>query len=238
MENMNTIPRRRENRAFTLVELLAVIAIIGVLAAIVITTLGRVRKSAQNAACASNLRQIGAAALLYASDHKGMLPPVQTSGPAWPQGTWMYLIQPYAEGKKLADTAGNIGLCYDGIFHCPAKEDWALTGTGVTDLQRTSYGMNTFVPFGYAAVGLTDYPSMRLAVFTRPSDTMLASDFNASDYKIPNQDYLYKSAAGLLSLRHSGKHNVVMVDGHVASLSAAGLNYYLVRTIDAAVRPF
>ncbi|MFA6959197.1 MAG: DUF1559 domain-containing protein [Opitutaceae bacterium] len=235
---MNMHAHRIRREGFTLVELLAVIAIVGVLAAIVIATIGGVRQRAQNATCMSNLRQIGAAALLYASDHHGMLPPAQISSEAWPMRTWMYQIQSYAEGRKLADTTGNIGLCYDGIFHCPAKDDWALSGTGVTDLQRTSYGMNTFAALGLSAAGLADYPSVRMAVFIRPSATMLASDYNASDYKIPNQDYLYKSSSSLLSLRHSGRHNVVMVDGHVESLSAQGLNYYLVKANDSAIRPF
>ena len=50
-------------RAFTLVELLVAIAVVGVLAALVFPTLERSRESARTAACASNLRQLAAAAL-------------------------------------------------------------------------------------------------------------------------------------------------------------------------------
>lgn len=60
--------------AFTLIELLTVIAIIGILSSIIIPTIGKVRETAQRAVDASNLREIGKAALLYASDHNDRLP--------------------------------------------------------------------------------------------------------------------------------------------------------------------
>src|SRR5690625_2831621 len=54
---------------FTLIELLTVIAIIGILASILIPVVGRVRDSAHQANCLSNLRQIGLAILSYESEH-------------------------------------------------------------------------------------------------------------------------------------------------------------------------
>lgn len=74
---MKTYPcllRPRATGAFSLVELLTVIAIIGILAAILISTVGRVRENARTAQCTGNLRQIGLASLLYAGNNKGMLP--------------------------------------------------------------------------------------------------------------------------------------------------------------------
>lgn len=59
---------------FTLIELLTVIAIIGILAAILIPVVGKVRDSARAAHCQSNLRQIGLQIHLYADDHDGFLP--------------------------------------------------------------------------------------------------------------------------------------------------------------------
>lgn len=66
--------RRSTRAAFTLIELLTVIAIIGILAAIFIPTIGAVREKAQRAVDASNLREIHKAALLYAGDHNDRLP--------------------------------------------------------------------------------------------------------------------------------------------------------------------
>ncbi len=65
---------RRSNAGFTLIELLTVIAIIGILAAIIIPTVGNVQKKAQQTADGSNLRQIGQTALIYAQDNKDRLP--------------------------------------------------------------------------------------------------------------------------------------------------------------------
>lgn len=60
--------------AFTLIELLTVIAIIGILAALVLGAIGAARKKAHQVRCVANLRQVGTAILLYVDDHKGRLP--------------------------------------------------------------------------------------------------------------------------------------------------------------------
>ena len=60
--------------AFTLIELLTVIAIIGILAAIIIPTVGAVREKAQRAVDGNNLREIIKAAQIYAGDNNDRLP--------------------------------------------------------------------------------------------------------------------------------------------------------------------
>jgi len=59
---------------FTLIELLTVVAIIGILAAIIIPTVGKVRAKARLTQATSNLRQTGQSMLLYAGDHRNELP--------------------------------------------------------------------------------------------------------------------------------------------------------------------
>ena len=66
---------RARKHAFTLVELLVVVAIIALLIAILLPALSKAREAAKRVQCASNLRNNGAALLMYAQDNRGAFPP-------------------------------------------------------------------------------------------------------------------------------------------------------------------
>ena len=77
---MTTERQVRPRLGFTLIELLVVVAIIALLVAILVPALQSARALAEEAVCASNLRQIGYGLRMYADDNQGRAP---TFGP-WP----------------------------------------------------------------------------------------------------------------------------------------------------------
>ncbi len=135
----------RRVSAFTLIELLTVIAIIGILAAIIIPTVGKVRETAKFANSLSNVRQVTQAHMTYANDNKGNLPWIVDTSlgvNAWWQMQILPYVSPisvtsYADANKLA------GARPPGVFADPFSD--ALVPTGSAQFQNTEYGRNSLV---------------------------------------------------------------------------------------------
>lgn len=83
---MNMVHRHGGSRGFTLVELLTVIAIIAVLAAILFPVFSRARESARRTTCLSHLQQIGNAAGIYSNDYNGFIVPWSVTHQGWGGG--------------------------------------------------------------------------------------------------------------------------------------------------------
>src|SRR5206468_13002025 len=81
-ELSNKIVLRYPCRAFTLLDLLVVIAIIAIQAGLLLPALGRGKAKAHNAACVNNLRQLVIATRLYSDDNQERLPSAEKIGRA------------------------------------------------------------------------------------------------------------------------------------------------------------
>jgi prepilin-type N-terminal cleavage/methylation domain-containing protein/prepilin-type processing-associated H-X9-DG protein len=106
---------RKRCQGFTLIEMLVVIAIIAVLAAILFPVFSRVRENGRRVVCAANLQQIGTAITMYEQDYGGFLPtwclaPYSASSPnpaASPAGTWDVSISSYLRSTQVLSCPSN-----------------------------------------------------------------------------------------------------------------------------------
>jgi prepilin-type N-terminal cleavage/methylation domain-containing protein/prepilin-type processing-associated H-X9-DG protein len=114
-----------KSHAFTLIELLTVIAVIGLLAAMLLPALNSAREKGKRVACSSNLHQIGIAILAFAGDHDNHVPPAVDS-PNPPQTAWYTALT-------------NGGYATPKVFVCPDDRGQRgdINGDGKPDTQRS-----------------------------------------------------------------------------------------------------
>jgi prepilin-type processing-associated H-X9-DG protein/prepilin-type N-terminal cleavage/methylation domain-containing protein len=209
--------------AFTLTELLVVIGIIAILAAMLLPVLSRGRLSAQRAACESNLRQIGIATQLYWGDNDGNCFSYNFGTTNSGQIYWFGWIGAGAEGRRPFDLSlgalhpylrgSNVRL---GPALDPDAPHFKLKGTNVI----FSYGCNSYL------FGGPGHTALNARKISRPSDTALFADAaQVNDFEAPAshknpmfEEWYYvdgNTAYPNAHFRHSQRANVAFADGHV-----------------------
>lgn len=226
--------RERECRSssFTLIELLIVIAIIAILAALLLPALNQARGRAHATTCRNNLKELGLGMQLYLGDYQDYLPPVsngETSGSA-----------PYWPRLLMGRTSSIVGLAsglyaHNRLFYCPEmKGSYDLNATtestGGWWTMRPHYGVNSLLYTGNSGwqsstkSGRIRNPSIKflLADVWQRNSTGL-SDKEYGYFRWQNNVDITNGGYGNLAARHNSSVMILHLDGHVAPYRVANL---------------
>jgi len=224
----------RSARAFTVIELMTVVLIVGVLAGLLLPALGAARQSAMTVQCASNLGQLGRANFLYARANNGFFVPAHTNF-LRNRDRW-HGVRP-ALDKPFDPAAGPLRsfLGADGaVKACPCFTGY-LTGAEAFEAGCGGYGYNnSYIGSSMrsgrvAGRAAMDQPATIEDIRNAPRKIMFADAAflasggdGSSGPRLIEYSFIEPPVPGLqpsMHFRHRGRiANVCWADGHVASV--------------------
>ena len=198
--------RNARRSGFTLIELLIVVAIIGILSAILIPVAGRMQEKARKDECLNNVRQWGVALLSYLDEHRGKFPGYGSA--LDDEKAWYNQLPPYLGADPLKDMkkTPRPGNGVKSVFICASeKEDPSLSQNDRT--YYSSYAFNTFIGqetgLLYSRLNLKHDPPIH------PSSFVVMAETGTGTTPGVNLSTLDVSA-----FRHSHSMNVCFADGY------------------------
>jgi prepilin-type N-terminal cleavage/methylation domain-containing protein len=183
-----TLGRPGRGAAFTLIELLTVIAILGILAALLFPTIGSALDRAKRAADGANVREIAKAAMIYAQDNDGRLPDPQTvlaATLAAPQRAqlWPGMI---ARSGILTDPKvyfSKLDPFFSGTYPISIINSTLAANVAKTSLDSTFIGAGVSPSYEFVGGLKTSDPATTPVVYTRGLQTSGAWSITSGTYK-------------------------------------------------------
>lgn len=206
----------RVTEAFTLIELLTVIAVLAILTAIIIPSLGSVREKAARTQCASNLRQVALSAKLYSNANNGSnLPPVRNNSEGFQQ--WMFNSD-FLEllGEQQTNQTSDLA----DYFRCPTAINNGSTLSIHYGINITGLGINgsNYKQPGYTPIMRAENPAKTI-YFMDGLDWWLQQNRATAEYNQTGENSTTYSPG----YRHKGAANVAFFDGHIELVSRESL---------------
>jgi prepilin-type N-terminal cleavage/methylation domain-containing protein/prepilin-type processing-associated H-X9-DG protein len=204
------------NRGFTLLELLAVVALVLVLAALLFPAFGAFQTRAKAATCAANLKAIGGAIFAYTADANGLILPryaddVTDGLKGWPR---RLLNLGYLDNPEILFCPSFFPINNEQAIHKPTLKDASQT-----------YGMRVWSPPGAKYASANTQIHKPLSLIQKPADFFLVADSVWTSEGWLSQGYGITAAKGvskqLVHLRHSRMANTLFADGHVEQKPAS-----------------
>ena len=197
------LARNGKKGFFTLIELLVVIAIIAILASMLLPALSAAREKAKTSSCASNLKQLGMACIMYVNDWDYM-PNDDCSG-----GTWLWVVAPYYGVNEEYTVVPK-------LLFCPSTTDTHAKWW------YTSYGMNWM----FCSSNTKSWPGWpKMSRVRQASKVVILGDWAPENSRAITPYQLYTTPTIIPQvMRHNHKCNVIYGDGHAGMLSMTTWN--------------